>query len=235
MDKNIKEKEKEDSGQFFIKAFLKKIFKRIEKEKKRIASYLHDEVSTMAVVLSSDLALLSDDIRENHIEEALKTVETARKTAAKMVKDYNKIASELSPIDIDLIGIVDVFNVLFSTIKWARINFTHDIDERDISEEQSVAILRVTEEAMENVHRHSGSKIVDVRLQSSDRKIVLHIYDHGKGFDVKKCMSDIRDSETKLGILNMRTRIEAIDGVFLIKSESDKGTKIRVELPVETK
>jgi len=235
MDKNIKEKEKEGSSQFFIKAFLKKIFNSIEKEKKRIAAYLHDEASTMAVVLSSDLALLSDDIKENHIEKALKTVEIAKKAAAKMVKDYNKIAAELSPIDIGLIGIVGVLSVLFSTIKWTKINFTHDIDERDISEEQAVAILRVVEEAMENIHRHSGSKVVDVRLQSSDRKIVLQIYDHGKGFDVKKCMSDIHDSETKLGILNMRTRIEALDGVFFIKSESDKGAKIRVELPVEIK
>jgi DNA-binding NarL/FixJ family response regulator len=85
-------------------------------------------------------------------------------------------------------------------------------------------LLRILQEALNNVRRHSDASHVRVRLGSKGNKLWAEVEDDGRGFDP--------GSETGLGSRSMRERARTLGGELGVESELGKGTRVRVDMPL---
>jgi signal transduction histidine kinase len=90
---------------------------------------------------------------------------------------------------------------------------------------ENVELLRILQEALANVRRHSGASNVEVRLRTDDEAILIEIADDGRGFDPGS-------ARTGIGLVGMRERVEGLGGEIELRSRLGEGTKVTVRVPV---
>src|SRR5438874_6366351 len=96
---------------------------------------------------------------------------------------------------------------------------------------QELAVYRVMQEALQNVHKHAQASTVGIAWSLSNDNWVLHVTDDGMGFDLVKAARH----KKSVGLLPMRERAELIGGSLQIQSTPGKGTAVTLLLPVEKK
>ena len=94
-----------------------------------------------------------------------------------------------------------------------------------LSGKESVELLRILQEALTNVRRHSAASNIKVGLRTDDEAILLEIADDGRGFDLGSARAGI-------GLSAMRERVEELGGMIEISSRPGKGTQVTVRVPV---
>jgi signal transduction histidine kinase len=98
--------------------------------------------------------------------------------------------------------------------------------------EVELALFRIVQEALTNVHRHSGSPTADITLVREDSSVILEITDQGKGVPAPVLEATPETMATLgVGIAGMRERVRQLQGTLSITASS-KGTTIRVVLPL---
>ena len=89
-----------------------------------------------------------------------------------------------------------------------------------------MVLYRLTQEAMNNIAKHSQADLVRLSLRKQGAQIEWVIEDNGMGFDLEKILSS-EGSKRGLGLSSMRERTELSGGKFMIESTQGKGTTIR--------
>src|SRR5437660_2276454 len=112
-----------------------------------------------------------------------------------------------------------------------KVASTLDTAETGLTPTAELAIYRVMQEALQNVHKHARATSVGVNWSRSNRTWVLHVTDDGAGFDIVKAAR----RQKSVGLLSMRERAELIGGTLQIQSTPGKGTAVTLLLPVEKK
>src|ERR671911_400236 len=90
---------------------------------------------------------------------------------------------------------------------------------------ESVELLRILQEALANVRRHSGARNVEVGLRTDDESILIEVADDGQGFDPGSARAG-------MGLVGMRERVEGLGGKIEVRSRPGEGTKVTVRVPV---
>lgn len=90
-----------------------------------------------------------------------------------------------------------------------------------------IQIIRVIQEALANVRKHSGAASATVRIAQADGRVTFLIEDNGRGFDATEALLD-RDG---FGLHAMRQRMELIGGDLLTDSASGRGTRVVATVP----
>lgn len=96
--------------------------------------------------------------------------------------------------------------------------------------EAEVQLVRVIQEALTNVRKHSGASTATVRLENCDGHLEITIEDDGCGFDASRLE---RQEGRSFGMQSMRERVERAGGDLVIDSAPGQGTRVIVRLPVE--
>ena len=105
-----------------------------------------------------------------------------------------------------------------------------DVDR--LKAETELALFRVTQEALNNVYRHSGSGTASVRLFRESESVVLEIADESQGM---QRVSVWPTPEFTGGISGMRERLEDVGGKCSIESVPGEGCTVRAALPLTTR
>ena len=108
------------------------------------------------------------------------------------------------------------------------------IEESEVPDSLKIVIYRVTQEAMNNVAKHSKADLVRLCLRKIDGRIKVMVEDNGQGFDLEKVLG-LGSTRGGLGLSSMRERTELSGGSFEIESVEGKGTIIRAWWPLSTK
>jgi PAS domain S-box-containing protein len=93
-----------------------------------------------------------------------------------------------------------------------------------LSREASIELLRILQEALANVRRHSAATNVEVGLRTDDEAILLEVADDGRGFDPGSARAGI-------GLSAMRERVEELGGEIEVSSKPGNGTEVTVRVP----
>jgi two-component system sensor histidine kinase DegS len=94
-----------------------------------------------------------------------------------------------------------------------------------------INIYRLTQEAINNAIKYAESSHIIVQLSHSNTLLSVIIDDNGKGFDIK-AVDKKRNSESGMGLLFMKERIQYINGRVFINSIIDEGTRITFNIPI---
>ena len=106
-----------------------------------------------------------------------------------------------------------------------------DLKDTGLSPMEELAVYRVMQEALQNVHKHAHASAVGLAWSRANESWVLHVTDDGMGFDLVKAARH----KKSVGLLSMRERAELIGGSLQIQSTPGKGTAVTLLLPVEKK
>jgi len=207
-----------------------------DEERRRIGRDLHDSVGQYLVGLKMKVDSLQSCANRNksfdngELSECSQLVEEA-------IKEVRTISYLLYPPMLDELG-------LKSAIPWYLDGFTKrsgikttfevssDFDR--IPGDLELALFRVLQESLTNVHRHSGSVIATVRLFADNGNAILHVADAGKGTQSKERESQAEDwmSAFGVGLRGMTERMRQLGGDLRIVS-SGAGTTIMASLPLD--
>ena len=105
------------------------------------------------------------------------------------------------------------------------VDFTADGEFDELTDSQKIALLRVVQEGVTNVRKHSGASSVTVVLKATSEATELTITDDGCGFDVQALGRD------RLGLAGMGERVRMLGGEVEIESFPEKGATLRARLP----
>ena len=148
---------------------------------------------------------------------------------SEMIKNVQRISSELRLAILDDLGLAPAIEWYCDEFeKRTGVTCITDLDEiQGLNSKKSLAVFRILQEALTNVARHANSKNVEIILNYSGDSITLVVHDDGIGITKEKS-----ESFNSLGMRGMQERVRQFNGRFEISGEKNKGTKLRVVIPV---
>ncbi len=192
-----------------------------EEERRNIARELHDSVGQYLAALSMVLDSARNEAPGSHkLKEAINITKAC-------VAEVRTIAYLLHPPMLEEAGLASAavwYIEGFATRSGIQAHVEIDETLGRLTKDVELVLFRVLQESLTNVHRHSGSKTVVIRIGADSQQVWLEIEDQGKG----SANGSIRRG---VGITGMRERVENLAGELLISS-SQSGTRVRVVLPL---
>lgn len=206
-----------------------------ERERKRIARDLHDELGQLLTGLRLKLETIRKMCSD---EEGLdKIVDEAQEIAKRVDDGVDFLAWELRPAALDDLGLHSALSKFVK--EWSRYSGVNAellvSGSKKIRLEPDVEthLYRIAQEALNNVHKHAKAKHVEVSLERRGDLVVLIVSDDGKGFDPEKKKKN--GNSDGIGLIGMCERAEIIGGDIEVESARGKGTTIYVRVPCPEK
>ncbi|MUU78690.1 ATP-binding protein [Winogradskyella endarachnes] len=195
------------------------------KEKIRISKELHDGV--LGGLFGVRLSL--DSINFNEGKEAMMTRAKYIGQLQNIEQEIRKISHELNTDFVSGSGFIDIVSELVERQAVAygleqEFNFSDDINWDFVSNKTKINIYRIIQESMQNIYKHANANSIKISISLEKDLICLDIIDDGKGFDISK-------SKKGIGLKNMKSRVDDIDGEITWKSLPNNGTTVKVKIP----
>ncbi len=200
-----------------------------EKERKRIAQELHDEIGQSLTGIKFAVDNAGNLVAGGRVQESVQALEHVVSLIRNAIEEARRISVSLRPAIIDQLGII-------ATISWycreyqkiysgIRLQQHIAAEEKDIPDHLKIIIYRILQETLTNVAKHSNAEQVHVTLNCRERNLTLAVQDNGPGFDSQAMQAS--DSENMgFGLLSLRERVELSGGEFRLRAAKGKGTKI---------
>ena len=202
-----------------------------DEERRRIARDLHDSAGQMIAALSLSLAIITQHSGGNI--ELAQAAEQCEELVRGLSKEIRTLSYLLHPPLLDEAGLSGAVAVYVQGVV-ERSGLKIDLNVREdfgrLPEDLETAIFRIVQEALTNIHRHSGSKTAQIQLDRQGDRIALTIEDQGVGMPAEK-LAEIQAQGSGVGIAGMRERVRHLHGEMTIQSDHN-GTKVSVNLPV---
>ena len=196
-------------------------------ERNRLALDLHDSVSQklFGLLLTAQAAeLLLDRDPAGVREQVAKLPDLAREALDEM----RSLIFELRPPDLERDGLCGALRKHVEVVRRIRqqeIVLEID-DELPGDSARDPEVLRIAQEALQNVIKHAGASRVRVRLHGGDGRLVLEVEDDGGGFE--RATPGLRSRS--LGLTSMEERAQRAGGTLEITSTPGVGTSVRLEI-----
>ncbi|HEV3420972.1 MAG TPA: PAS domain S-box protein [Candidatus Acidoferrum sp.] len=211
-----------------LQALRNRLTRTQEEERSRIARDLHDDIGQRLALLSIDLEQMKRSSQEAGSDLA-RELEALVRTASEITSDVHNVSRRLHPSQVELLGLAPALNNFcreFANRNSMRIQFTSACLTGKVPEEASLCLFRVAQEAIRNVHKHSGCREAFVELDEISGSLRLRISDRGSGFDPTSA-----EASQGLGLLSMEERLRSIGGELFVHSRAGGGTCIEASIP----
>jgi len=207
-----------------------KILSAQEEERKRIAGDIHDSLGSLLSQTKFMVEGAIEKIKGRVGPDGIEPLKMIILVIQESVNECRRLQMDLRPAMLDDLGIL-------ATLSWfcrrfetsypgIRIDQKIDVQEDEVQDTLRTSIFRITQEAMNNIAKHSKADLVWLSLRRIDNDVELTIQDNGQGFDWAKVHS-LESTKRGLGLSSMRERTELSGGAFAIESSEGKGTTIR--------
>jgi signal transduction histidine kinase len=203
-----------------------------DEERRRLARELHDSVGQLLAALSMNICVVQST-------PLTPTAETALAENAKLVEQISSeirtISHLLHPPLLDEVGLASALRWYvegFSDRSKIAVELAIAGDFGRLDSDMEIAIFRIVQECLTNVHRHSGSRSAEVHLAHEDRQVRVEIRDAGKGMPLEKQAALRFSGRMGVGFRGMRERIAQLGGVLEILSD-ENGSIVKVIMPVQ--
>ncbi|TDS17187.1 hypothetical protein B0I21_10149 [Sphingobacterium paludis] len=225
----IKEKLRRDTQDQHIRSYA--IINGQEKERKRVATEIHDGIGQMLTSLRMKIEQVTDGGGDARLEMSM-----INSMLNQLITETRRICSDLLPSVLEDFGLLSAIEDLVKTCRDAdhATSFILDtnIGQQPLSRELEVTVYRILQESLNNVIKHAQALTVEIYLDTSAEYLNLIVKDNGRGFHFEEqFMHDPRMARKMNGLKGMKERAELLGGTFTISSEQGKGTTIILEIP----
>jgi signal transduction histidine kinase len=204
-----------------------------DQERRKIARDLHDSTGQTLTALKISISFLQESCKEN--ANSLAIVEEVEKLADQAISEIRTMAYLLHPPLLDEVGFACAAEwYIEGFAKRSGIAIKADIasSHARLPSKMEIALFRVLQETLTNIHRHSGASEASVNFNYGPESVVLEVRDFGKGITQERLrLLSGMSAETGIGLAGMRERLHELKGKLEIESDGH-GTRLRATVPL---
>lgn len=202
-----------------------------DQERRRIARELHDSLGQYLVGLKITIEMLAQSQGENTVS----LLAECRDILDKSITETRTLSHLLHPPLLDEAGFASAaswFVTGFSQRSGIPVTLEVPPDLPRLPESVEIALFRILQESLTNVHRHSRAPSAEIKVEADAEQVSIEVRDHGRGIPayVMRHM-DGEGAKLGVGLAGMRERIHELGGEFEVLSD-EHGTAIRARVPL---
>jgi signal transduction histidine kinase len=164
-------------------------------------------------------------------ESQADAMRSVRVGLVRISEDIHSLAYQLHPSVLEELGLVEALRAECERrVRQGRLELSMDLNafSATIGKDAALCLFRVTQEALNNVARHAGTRTAQVTLREMDGGLLLAVHDDGVGFDAAS-----PGKSRSLGLASMRERVRLAKGTLDIETAPGQGTAIISWVPAE--
>lgn len=196
-------------------AALKSFFTGQEKERRRIASDLHDSLGGLLYALNFQLTQAKDFPFFQKTNELLKEA----------IQENRRISENLVPPTLDRMGLVPAVKEWIASFE-ERFSIMVDIEIFDMNQQLSseirLHVFRIIQELMNNVGKHAQADEAILTLKKENNYLIIMVEDNGVGFDLNKVPYTF--------LKTVESRVEILNGTMNVESKINRGSTVMVKI-----
>ncbi|HQD10827.1 MAG TPA: histidine kinase [Flavihumibacter sp.] len=196
----------------------------LEKERKRMAADLHDDLgpSLLAIKFQTSSLELTDPIDHE-------TLQMAHAQMDHLLEKIREISNDILPSALNRKGLTAAVRDFSQTVsRSAAIAIHLSIDDMpDLPAEKAVHLFRVLQEIVHNTIKHAAAKNLYIEWRQNNTALSIVTRDDGKGFNTEEAAGKMRG----LGLNNIVSRTEILGGKLYLDAAPGKGTRYEINIP----
>ncbi|HTE23205.1 PAS domain-containing sensor histidine kinase [Flavitalea sp.] len=196
-----------------------------EKDRKYLASELHEELAQLASIVSIDLNWIYKNTSSLPVASKAK-LEHVISVSDNLIRSIRKLSYSLSPDMLEKLGLDETLQWLsdeFYILHGIYCEYISNINIEHLPHEIKLDLFRICQEALSNVLYYAEATSIKIMIEKQDDLVCLSIYDNGRGLQMEY------RGETA-AIKEIKERVASIDGQLSIEAEPGKGTTISVSI-----
>jgi signal transduction histidine kinase len=205
-----------------------------EKERKRLAAELHDELGHALLTIKLQLRVLKRGLTPEQ-KTLAEDIEALQPFIDGVLNSVRRLYFDLSPGNLEDLGLtgalrqmLDEFAKHHKDIRW---QIRLDNLDREFPPLAQTVIYRILQESLTNIGKHAKASRVSVRIKRNPTTALFTVEDNGCGFDASQIHS-LDDPNRGLGLAAMEERVRMQGGTLEISSRENQGTRIAFTLPL---
>lgn len=216
-------KAREEEVQKRHKLITEAVIKAQESERSLIGLELHDNINQVLTTVK----LHNEMLLEGHGDPTVILPRTLGYLQY-CIDEIRGLSRQLSAPTLGKISLEESLKDLIASVNLAsKVKITmeiNNVESEELKKEIHIRLYRILQEQLNNVLKHADASEIVVRLKRDDGMLCLSVADNGKGFIVS-------GDKNGIGLLNMQTRAENLNGTFVVHSLPGKGCQMSVEVP----
>jgi signal transduction histidine kinase len=204
-----------------------------EQERRLIAYDVHDGLAQLIVSAKQHLDTCEDVLATDRTRGA-RELKVGLDRLQRAVVEVRRLLTALRPSPVAPMGLVPALRSSLEQVGretgWA-VTLTENLEDLRLPEAIETSAFRIVQEALANALKHSRTSRVDVDLWRDDEWLRITVRDEGIGFAGAPGETPGRG----LGLLSMRERARLLGGECWIESTTERGTRVRVRIPLGTR
>lgn len=204
-----------------------------DEERKRIARELHDSVGQLLTAIGMNMAIVK--AQSQKLDAAAARALSDNATLVEQVsREIRTISHLLHPPLLDMAGLASALRWYvdgFSERSKIKVNLEISDNLERLPAETEIAVYRIIQECLTNIHRHSGSATASIRLYQEGDQLLVRVEDHGKGISRERQQELNTLFRSGIGFRGMRERVKSLGGSFEVHSD-ESGTLVKASLKI---
>lgn len=204
-----------------------------DEERRQIARELHDSIGQLLAAISMNAGIVRSQAH-NLDAAGTRAVSENAMLVEQISREIRTMSHLLHPPLLDVAGLASALRWYvdgFSERSKIKVDLEIPAEFGRLSDEMEIAIFRMVQECLTNIHRHSGGSSAVIRVLEADHEIRVEVQDQGKGMSPEKQMELNSSGQTGVGFRGMRERMRQLGGSLEIRSDTT-GTRVRATLPL---
>ena len=226
-----KAEEKINSYQKQLRSLASDLSLAEERERRRIATMLHDHIGQILAISKIKLgALLQSAAKDDNLAQ----LEEVREHVGQAIQYTRSLTFELSPPILYDLGLESALEWLTEQIKeqhGINCEFETDNKPKPVRDEIRIVLFSAVRELLMNVAKHALAQTAKVTIRRVNENIIVHVADNGTGFTVSK-MNFYLDENKGFGLFSIRERLRHLSGQMDVRSAKGRGTRVILTAPL---
>jgi len=203
------------------------------RERRRIASFLHDQIGQALVVINmkfGELKVLEDSPKK------IGLIDNIRDMLTQTIENTRSLTFELSPPILYELGFEPAIEWICEKMSenyGLLIEFKSDHYPKPVDDDLGTLLFCSVRELLINITKHAHANSVNVNILREGDFVTTYVEDDGVGFDLAKLSSHLWN-KMGFGIFNIRERMLSVDGYFKIESKPGHGTRVSISVPLKS-
>jgi two-component system NarL family sensor kinase len=200
------------------------------KERNRISEELHDGILGRLFGTRIGLGFIKVDAEEKNNKKYQLFLNELQNIEKEIRKVSHQLSDNFDGSDVNFTSIIK--QLILNKSEVGNFKYESEVDENinwyHLDAIIKVNLYRIIQEAIQNIIKHANAENVSIKFHLKNNTLILYISDDGVGFDLKKKRNGI-------GLKNIMSRVKKLNGVCFVSSTLNKGTKIKIQIPIPQK
>lgn len=199
-----------------------------ETERRRLSKEIHDGIGPNMSTLKLQIDAVKRKLKD---EKAIADLEKINEAISEIATDIRQISHDLMPsslIDFGVVTALSNFSNRITDTGEVEVVYTSNIEDGYLTKEHELNIFRIVQELVNNSLKYSRCGNIKISLQEVESKLIIAVIDDGDGMDPNK-------NEKGIGLDNINSRVDTLQGTLSIDSIEGKGVSTIIELPLKSK